>query len=80
MIGSSPKPKDPVIINGLAISPALQAKLTTQSTEKHCLASMGIYVFSRAALRDALDNNMKDFGKEVIPALLGKKKGEKDRD
>lgn len=68
------KPKDPAIINGLAISPALQAKLSTKSTEKHCLASMGIYVFSRAALRDALDNNMKDFGKEVIPALLGKAK------
>ncbi|SDS50428.1 glucose-1-phosphate adenylyltransferase [Opitutus sp. GAS368] len=68
------KPKDPAIIQGLAISPTLQAKLTTTSTEKHCLASMGIYVFSREALRDSLDNNMKDFGKEVIPALLGKKK------
>jgi glucose-1-phosphate adenylyltransferase len=35
---------------------------------------MGIYVFSREILREALDNTMKDFGKEVIPALLGKKK------
>jgi glucose-1-phosphate adenylyltransferase len=68
------KPKDPAIINGLAISPALQAKLSTQPAEKQCLASMGIYVFSREALRSALDNNMKDFGKEVIPALLGKAK------
>src|SRR5204863_1783321 len=40
--------------------------------EKRCLASMGIYVFSRSILRDSLANNMKDFGKEVIPALLGK--------
>ena len=38
------------------------------------LASMGIYVFSREALRRGLDNNMKDFGKEVIPGLLGKAK------
>jgi glucose-1-phosphate adenylyltransferase len=68
------KPKDPAIIQGLALSPKLEAKLATQSKEKHCLASMGIYVFSREVLRDALDNNMKDFGKEVIPALLGKKK------
>jgi len=68
------KPKDPAIIQGLAISPALEAKLATKSTEKHCLASMGIYVFSREVLREALDNNMKDFGKEVIPALLGQKK------
>jgi glucose-1-phosphate adenylyltransferase len=68
------KPKDPAIIQGLAISPALESKLATKSTEKHCLASMGIYVFSREVLREALDNNMKDFGKEVIPALLGHKK------
>ncbi len=68
------KPKDPAIIQGLAISAKLEAKLATQSKEKHCLASMGIYVFSREVLRDSLDNNMKDFGKEVIPGLLGKKK------
>ena len=66
------KPKDPEIINGLAISPALEARLQTPSAEKRCLASMGIYVFSRAVLREALDNNMKDFGKEIIPALLGR--------
>ena len=68
------KPKDPAIIQGLAISEKLEARLADQSNEKHCLASMGIYVFSREVLREALDNSMKDFGKEVIPALLGKKK------
>ncbi len=65
------KPKDPAIINGLAISPALEAKLETKSAEKRCLASMGIYVFSRKVLLDALNNTMKDFGKEIIPGLLG---------
>ncbi len=68
------KPKDPKIIEGLAISPALEARLETKSDEKHCLASMGIYVFSREVLRTALDNEMKDFGKEIIPGLLGKAK------
>lgn len=67
------KPKDPAIINSLAISPALEQKLAP-STEKRCLASMGIYVFSREALRRGLDNSMKDFGKEVIPGLLGQAK------
>ncbi len=67
------KPKDPAIINGLTVSPALEARLSA-SKEKRCLASMGIYVFSRDVLRQALDNGMKDFGKEVIPALLGKAK------
>jgi ADP-glucose pyrophosphorylase len=69
------KPKDPVVIEGLALSPAVQSRLqNTGATEKHCLASMGIYVFNRTALAEALDNTMTDFGKEVIPGLLGKKK------
>ncbi|MBL9188894.1 MAG: glucose-1-phosphate adenylyltransferase [Opitutaceae bacterium] len=68
------KPKDPAVINSLTLSPALEAKLQTKSDEKQCLASMGIYVFNRQALADALDNTMTDFGKEVIPSLLGKKK------
>jgi glucose-1-phosphate adenylyltransferase len=35
---------------------------------------MGIYVFNRAVLAEALDNTMTDFGKEVIPLLLGRKR------
>ena len=68
------KPKDPAIIRSLALSDVLEAKLKTPSDEKRCLASMGIYVFNRDVLADALANNMADFGKEVIPGLLGKKK------
>lgn len=68
------KPKDPAVIQSLTLSPALEAELTTPSTEKRCLASMGIYVFNRAVLAEALDNTMTDFGKEIIPGLLGKKK------
>ena len=68
------KPKDPKVIEGLAISEKLEARLANPTGEKHCLASMGIYVFNRKALADALDNEMTDFGKEVIPSLLGKKK------
>ena len=68
------KPKDPAVINSLTLSPKLEATLQTKSTEKQCLASMGIYVFNRDVLTDALDNSMTDFGKEIIPGLLGKKK------
>ncbi|MEO7414403.1 MAG: glucose-1-phosphate adenylyltransferase [Opitutaceae bacterium] len=68
------KPKDPEIIASLALSSTLEAKLTTPCNEKRCLASMGIYVFNRQALAEAIDNTMTDFGKEVIPSLLGKKK------
>ena len=68
------KPKEQAVIDSLTLSPALESRLTETSAEKRCLASMGIYVFNRAALADALDNTMTDFGKEIIPGLLGKKK------
>lgn len=68
------KPKDPAVIDSLAMGAGLEAKLGNENpTEKRCLASMGIYVFNRKALVDALDNGMTDFGKEVIPSLLGAK-------
>ena len=67
------KPKDPAVIESLVVSPALEKELSP-CAEKRCLASMGIYVFSRDVLEAALDNTMTDFGKEIIPGLLGKKK------
>ena len=67
------KPKDPAVIASLTLSAALEKELTP-STEKRCLASMGIYVFNRTVLAESLDNTMTDFGKEIIPGLLGKKK------
>ncbi|HTQ32285.1 MAG TPA: glucose-1-phosphate adenylyltransferase [Opitutaceae bacterium] len=67
------KPKDPAVIAGLMLSEKLERRLTTTPAgEKYCLASMGIYVFNRATLAGALDNAMTDFGREVIPNLLGR--------
>jgi len=68
------KPKDPAVINSLTLSASLESSLKASHDEKHCLASMGIYVFNRAVMAEALDNKMTDFGKEIIPGLLGKKK------
>ena len=68
------KPKDPAVIRSLVVGPTLEAKLNAPHDEPHCLASMGIYVFNRAVLTEALDNHHHDFGKEIIPGLLGKKK------
>jgi glucose-1-phosphate adenylyltransferase len=48
--------------------------LKERSSDKRCLASMGIYVFNRSVLAEALENSMTDFGREVIPGLLGRKK------
>jgi len=38
--------------------------------EKRYLGSMGIYMFTRAALMKSLDNNYEDFGRHVIPAAM----------
>ena len=41
--------------------------------DKEYLASMGIYIFNANILDEVLDNDFKDFGKEVIPDILSKK-------
>ncbi len=68
------KPKDPKVIQSLILSEKLEKTLKNKVDEKQCLGSMGIYVFNRSVLAEALDNTMTDFGKEIIPNLLGTKK------
>jgi glucose-1-phosphate adenylyltransferase len=68
------KPKDPAVISSLALGAALEATLKERENERHCLASMGIYVFNRNVLAEALENSMTDFGREVIPSLLGRRR------
>jgi glucose-1-phosphate adenylyltransferase len=38
------------------------------------LASMGIYIFNAAALESCLDNDLTDFGKEIIPAAINSRR------
>lgn len=65
------KPTDPAVIDGLAISDTIEKQLSgAPSDEKRCLASMGIYVFNRKTMEEALNSSATDFGKEVIPGLL----------
>jgi glucose-1-phosphate adenylyltransferase len=66
------KPTDPKVIEGLALSEAVTAHLSSDKGNKFVLANMGIYCFSMRVLRESLDNSYTDFGKEVIPHLLGK--------
>jgi len=69
------KPKDPKVIQELAISDALKSHIKgLDAKENYALANMGIYVFNRSTLFEALDSDTTDFGKEVIPAMLGKVK------
>jgi glucose-1-phosphate adenylyltransferase len=69
------KPSDQETISGLELSDKLRKGLRNlDKNEGYCLASMGIYIFQGKAIKDALNNTTyADFGKEVIPSLLGKK-------
>ncbi|MXW12452.1 MAG: glucose-1-phosphate adenylyltransferase [Synechococcus sp. SB0668_bin_13] len=57
---------------GMRVNTAVYGLSPEESREKPHLASMGIYVFSRKALFDLLDQNPSatDFGKEIIPTAL----------
>lgn len=68
------KPKDPEKLDSLRIPPHLLETLGHAPTEDLYQASMGIYVFNRSVLRECLDNDFVDFGKNVIPAAIEKYK------
>ncbi len=68
------KPKDPEKLDSLRIPPHLLETLGLAPTEDLYQASMGIYVFNRGVLRECLDNDFVDFGKNVIPAAIEKYK------
>jgi len=71
------KPKDPALLDELKISTGLLKELGRPETEDVYQASMGIYIFNRDALVDALDNNLVDFGKHIIPGSIAEKTGER---
>jgi glucose-1-phosphate adenylyltransferase len=66
------KPKDPAVIDTLRIPGTLLSELGQPETAELFQASMGIYIFNRATLEAALDNEHVDFGKHVIPDMLQK--------
>lgn len=66
------KPSTPELVDSLVISNELCAELKDMCKLNHCLASMGIYVFKAKVLEEALKQKGTDFGKEIIPGLLGK--------
>ncbi|MFP4070186.1 MAG: glucose-1-phosphate adenylyltransferase [Opitutales bacterium] len=68
------KPTDPKVIAGLAVGEAVKRKMRDPGDRDYCLASMGIYVFKANALKEALASKATDFGKEIIPGLLGRMK------
>ena len=68
------KPKDPEVIKNLVVGDCVRSRMKRPDDQDYCLASMGIYVFNANTLTDALATEATDFGKEIIPELLGKAK------
>ncbi len=66
------KPKDAKLLDALRIPAPLLTELGQPADADLYQASMGIYIFNREVLMKALDNDCVDFGKHVIPDMLGK--------
>ena len=66
------KPTDPKVIDGLVVGDRVTSRVKSPPEADSCLANMGIYVFSAKKLHEALSTDETDFGKEIIPNMLGK--------
>jgi len=64
------KPKDPAVQDTLKLPREWYPTLGINGGDELFLASMGIYVFNREAVRLLLDNTHTDFGKDIIPMAI----------
>jgi glucose-1-phosphate adenylyltransferase len=64
------KPKEPALLDELMIPAPLLKELGLSEDAELYQGSMGIYVFNRENLIQALNNDMDDFGKHILPQAL----------
>jgi glucose-1-phosphate adenylyltransferase len=64
------KPKDPAVLDSLQLDRTWYEPLGIAGQGELFLASMGIYVFNRAVLKQLLNNSFSDFGKHIIPKAI----------
>lgn len=68
------KPQNPQMMTDFIPNSSWMREKGFQDQKGHLLASMGIYVFSRKALFELLDEcTGSDFGKEIFPYAIGKR-------
>ena len=67
------KPATDEARDGVEVSPALLEAKGVHSDLPY-LASMGIYMFNKAALLEVLDGDLVDFGRDIIPAEVGRRR------
>ena len=68
------KPAMEVDIEHLKIPENLHPDKAMRDAGRNYLASMGMYIFDAHVLEDVLNNDMTDFGKEIIPMAIGSRK------
>jgi glucose-1-phosphate adenylyltransferase len=66
------KPKTEEELAGLQVEEPVRSQLGIKGAEPAYLGSMGIYVFNRDRLVEALDNDFTDFGHHIIPRAIEK--------
>jgi glucose-1-phosphate adenylyltransferase len=64
------KPKEKALQDPLVIPSQMHKQLGITTGGELFLASMGIYIFNRSVVRELLDNNLPDFGKDIIPQAI----------
>lgn len=65
--------KDDQLLDQLAMPSGLLKSVGIPEDEERFQASMGIYLFNRRVLEEALANDFADFGKNVIPNIIKEK-------
>ncbi len=68
------KPKEKEQLDAMRIPATLMKELGQPAGAELFQASMGIYIFNRETLVEALDNTYVDFGKHVIPEFIHKQR------
>ncbi len=64
---------DDATLDGLVMPKALLKSAGLSEGEERFQASMGIYLFNREVLEEALDNDLQDFGGDIIPSIIKSK-------
>ncbi len=64
------KPQEDSVLDKLRMPAKLMKGCNLPADAERFQASMGIYVFRKKVLVEALDNNFVDFGKHIIPAAI----------
>lgn len=65
--------KDDAKLDELVMPPALLKSVDLPEDAERFQASMGIYLFNRSVMEEALDNDLQDFGGDIIPSIIRNK-------